>query len=233
MRKKILIFQWFNCKDENRKQELIECINHNLKIGFDEIIIHNDSIEPFFYGENIRNISTNTRITYRDYIKVVNDPENYGALVVLTNTDIKIDKKILIFEASIKEKILFSLSRYENNGILADAPWCTQDVWVILSQPIHMSVINQCDIQLGLPGCELRFSEILFNIGFSVFNPCLDIRNIHLHSNPSSHLDENRMYGSYLFTPACTIEDIRSGNKNILPSLQYLTNFGRGVITVQ
>lgn len=233
MRKKILIFQWFNCKDETRKQELIDCINHNLKIGFDEIIIYNDSVEYTFYGENIKNISTNKRITYRDYIKVVNDPNNYGALVFFTNTDIKLDENILILDQVIKEKMLICLSRYENNGLLTDSPWCTQDVWVIISQPIHMSVMNQCDIPLGLPGCEIRFSEIIFNIGFLVFNPCLDIRNIHLHSNPNPHLDENRMYGAYLFTPACTIEDIRTGNANVLPSVQYLTAIRHRLLTIQ
>ena len=205
MRKKILIFQWFNCKDETRKKELIECINHNLNIGFDEVIIHNDSVESTFHGKNIKNISTNNRITYRDYIKVVNDPNNYGALVIFTNSDIKLDQKILILEESINEGTLICLSRYENNGLLTESPWCSQDVWVMLSQPIHMSVISQCDIPLGLPGCEIRFSEIIFNTGFVVFNPCLDIKNIHVHSNQNPHLDENRMYGAYLFTPACTI----------------------------
>jgi len=233
MRKKILIFQWFNCKDETRKQELIDCINHNLKIGFDEIIIYNDSVEYTFYGENIKNISTNKRITYRDYIKVVNDPNNYGALVFFTNTDIKLDENILTLDQVIKEKMLICLSRYENNGLLTDSPWCSQDVWALLSQPIHMSVVHQCDIPLGLPGCEIRFSEIIFNVGFSVFNPCLDLKNIHVHSNPNSHLDENRMYGVYLFTPACTIEDIRSDSTNIRPSLQYLTSNGRGFFTFQ
>ena len=233
MRKKILIFQWFNCKDENRKQELIDCINHNLKIGFDEIIIYNDSVESTFYGENIKNISTNARITYKDYIKVVDNPSNYGALVFFTNTDIKLDKKILTLEETIKERILVCLSRYENSGLLTDAPWCSQDVWVMLSQPIHLSVISQCDIPLGLPGCEIRFSEIIFNTGFLVFNPCLDIKNIHVHSNPNLHLDENRIYGAYLFTPPCTIDDFRSGNVNVRPSLQYLTSNGRGFFTFQ
>ena len=125
------------------------------------------------------------------------------------------------------------MSRYEINGLLTDAPWCSQDVWVMLSQPIHLSVIIQCGIPLGLPGCEIRFSEILFNTGFLVFNPCLDIKNIHVHSNTNLHLDENRMYGAYLFTPACTIEDIRIGSTNIRPSLQYLTSNGRGFFTFQ
>jgi len=231
--KKILMFQWFKCKDDIRRQEIIDCINHNLSIGFDEVIIYNDSEEPTFHGQNIKNIPTNSRITYRDFINVVNDSSNYGSLVVLTNTDIKLDKKILSLDEIIKEQTLIALSRYENNGILADSPWCTQDVWVMLSQPIHKSIIHQCHIPLGMPGCEIRFSEIVFNTGFAVFNPCLEIKNIHVHSNQAIHLDENRIYGAYLFTPACTFEDIRARNIKILPLPQYSTRFNPKLFSIQ
>ena len=231
--KKILMFQWFDCKDEIRRQELTDCINHNLNIGFDEVIIYNDSVKAIFNGRNIKNISTNSRITYRDYINVVKDPINYGSLVVLTNTDIKLDKKILSVDEIVKEKTLIALSRYENNGMLADYPWCTQDVWVMLSQPIHKSVIHQCDIQLGLPGCEVRFSEIIFNTGFLVFNPCLSIKNIHVHSNQTPHLDENRLYGAYLFVPACTLEDIRLKNQAVFAVPHYWTSFTNTLFTIQ
>lgn len=230
--KKILLFQWFDCKDKTRKQELTDCINHNLNIGFDKVIIYNDSVEPTFHGKNIKNILTNSRIAYKDYINVVKDPSNYGSLVVLTNTDIKLDRNIMSLENIIKEKALIALSRYENNGILADFPWSTQDVWAMLSQPIHKSVIHQCDIPLGMPGCELRFSEIIFNTGFMVFNPYLDIKNIHNHSSQTVHKDENRMYGAYLFTPVCTFEDIRMGNTKILPTPYYLTIINK-LFTIQ
>jgi hypothetical protein len=223
--KKILMFQWFDCKDKIRKQELTDCVNHNLDIGFDEVIIFNDSVDPSFQGQNIKNVSTNSRITYKDYIDVVKNPSNYGSLVVLTNTDIKLDSNILFLDEIIKEETLIALSRYENNGALAETPWCTQDVWAMLSQPIHKSVIHQCDIPLGMPGCEMRFSEIIFNTGFAVFNPCLDVKNIHIHTNQTPHLDENRMYGAYLFSPACTFEDIRTRNTKALPSPQYWTSF--------
>lgn len=107
------MFQWFDCKDIVRKQELTDCINHNLAIGLDEVIIYNDSVDPIFHGQNIKNVSTHSRITYSDYINVVKDPSNYGSLVVLTNTDIKLDKDILSLDSLIKEKTLIALSRYE------------------------------------------------------------------------------------------------------------------------
>ena len=54
--KKILMLQWFNCKDDIRRQELTDCIRHNLSIGFDEVVIFNDSVEPIFHDKNVKNI---------------------------------------------------------------------------------------------------------------------------------------------------------------------------------
>jgi len=110
--KKTLIFQWFDCKDPIREQELVDCATHNIKLGFDEVVIFNDSVKPIFDGPQVKNIITQKRITYKNYIDYVADPENYGGLFVLTNTDIMLDKRILEVDKSIKENTLFALSRH-------------------------------------------------------------------------------------------------------------------------
>ena len=216
--KKILIFQWFDCKDQARRRELTECIHHNINLGFDEVIIFNDSIKPVVNAPHVQNVPTNSRISYLDFINVVKDLKNFGALVVLANTDIKLDGKILQL-AGLKNRILIALSRYESNGQLTDYSFYSQDVWAMTSQPIHRSIIHQCNIPLGVPGCDQRFSEIIFSAGFSVFNPCLEIKNTHLHTNAATHLDEDRLFGTYLFVNPCTYEDIRLSRPNIVPRL--------------
>ena len=231
--KSILIFQWFNPTNKLRKDELIECIEHNLKIGFDEIIIFNDSIEPQFHGKNIINININRRIKFSDYVEIINQPEKFGAFVVLTNTDIKIDPNIFSLKNILSTKEIAVITRYQSNGQLADNPHCTQDVWVAISQPIHKSVIHQSQIPLGVPGCELRFAEIIFNSGFNVCNPSLSIKNIHIHSENSIHLDANRIYGAYLFTPACHIEDVTQKNYVHKPTLCYLCVFSKNLLRVE
>lgn len=221
--KKILIFQWFNCKDAVRKNELVECIEHNLCLGFDNVVIFNDSVEPSFSGRNVTNIETSARITYRDFIEVVNEPNNFGSMVCLTNTDIKLDKNIFEVSGILQPNLLLSISRYELDGRLADSPWCTQDTWIALSQPIPESVLWQSGIPLGLPGCENRFSELFFSAGFRVSNPCIDIKNIHVQSAKSVHRDENRVFGAYLFVPACTINQV--GKAEFFPTPVYLPRF--------
>lgn len=221
--KKILVFQRFDCKDSVRRAELIQCIEHNLQLGFDRVIIFNDSVEAEFGGDGVINIETDRRLTYRDFIDIANDPTNFGSMVCLTNTDIKLDRNILDVSRILQPKLLLSMTRYEANGQLAELPWCTQDTWVILSQPMPDSVLFQSSIPLGMPGCENRFSELFFSAGFRVFNPCLDIKNVHVQSTRSVHRDENKLFGAYLFVPSCTIGDV--GKIEFFPTPVYLTRY--------
>jgi hypothetical protein len=204
---------------------MVSCIEHNLNLGFDEVVIFNDSVTPRFSGTRITNINALQRLTYRQYIDIVRDERNHGSLVVLTNTDIKLDPNIFLLCDVIDLGMMFCMSRYESNGSLAESPWCTQDVWAMLSQPVHNSIVYNSDIPIGTPGCELRFAEIVFNVGFKVFNPCSDVKNIHVHSAQAQHRNEVRNYGAYLFTPPCSLDDVRARNPKSFPFPCYLTSF--------
>lgn len=228
--KTILLFQRFDCANAVRKSELEQCILHNLKIGFDKVTIWNDSVDPIFVGENVHNIRANRRMTYRDYIDVLDAEENYGSLIVLTNTDIMLDSNLLTISSVIQKNFFLCFARYETSGQaleLPKMPWCTHDTWAMVSQPVHNSIKFQSLIPLGMPGCELRFAEVIFNMGYAVFNPCLDIKNVHLHSEISPHDHKNRIYGAYLFTPPCNLSDVKlsSVNASHMARPVYYTNF--------
>jgi hypothetical protein len=221
--KTILLFQWFDCRDPVRRAEFTACAEHNLRLGFDEIVIFNDSTEPAFDGAHVRNVPADRRLTYRDFVDLLVDPANEGALVCATNTDIKLDPRLLDLTARVQKQQLLCFSRYEADGQLAKSPWCTHDTWVALGQPVPDSVVLQSSIPLGVPGCENRLAEIFFSSGFRVFNPSADIRNTHVHSVPSVHSDEKRLYGAYAFVPVCASADI--GRDDLMPKPVYLPKF--------
>jgi hypothetical protein len=223
--KTILMFQWFDCSDSIRQGELRQCAEHNLGVGFDKVIIFDDSVEPAFFGVGVEHVPITKRLTFEDFVRVVDDPRHRGDLVVLTNTDIMLDPALLRAREVIRADDFLCFSRYEANGQIASAPWCTQDVWAMIAQPIHTSIMVQSTMPLGLPGCEIRFSELLFNAGFLVANPSLDIRNTHIHSNKLAHKDENRIYGAYLFTPPCRLADLADRKSIPQPSPVYLARF--------
>jgi hypothetical protein len=217
MRKKILMFQWYDPADVTRRKELIDCIEHNLKLGFDEIIIINSATEPQFFAKNVINMYISDRMTYSHFVNALNDKKYDNCILFLTNTDIKLDEKILDLGDLINRQQLFCLSRYEQADKLTDGPSCSQDTWIAIAQPIHESVVHQSNIPLGLPGCENRLAEIFFSSGFNVFNPCYDIKNIHVQNTNSVFSDNDRVFGAYLFVPPCTIDDILSKNVAAVP----------------
>lgn len=145
-------------------------------------------------------------------------------MICLTNTDIKIDLNIFLINDVLEDNQLIALSRYESNGEIAKSPWCTQDFWCIRSQSIHKSILIQSNIPLGIPGCENRFSEIMHSVGFEVFNPNLEIKNQHMHQIQANYPQSERLYGTYLFIPTCTIDDIKQKNPAHSPNINYLTN---------
>ena len=231
--RRILLTQWFECGDATRGKELAECVQHNIDLGFDSVVIHNDSVDPMFFGPNVENIRTNTRITYKDFIDIVSNPKNFGSLVCLTNTDIKLDSHLFDLAGVMGENHLISITRYESSGQLAEYPWCTQDTWLLLSQPIHKSIIYQSAMPLGLPGCENRFAEIFFAAGYEVFNPCLSIKNVHVQAVQSVHRNENRIYGAYLFVPPCQLSDIgKVARPEAMPTPVYLPSFSKNLFKI-
>lgn len=230
--KKILIFQYFQCNSPERLTELEECINHNINLDFDEIIIFNDSINPTFLQNNIKNIVINRRLTYKDYIDIISSEENFGSLVVLTNSDIKLDSEILRLGKLIKPIDFIALSRYEKNGLIAPDPAFTQDTWAMLSQPIPPTILYQCGIPLGMPGCENRFSEIIFSAGYRVANPSISIKNRHIQIKPSVHKFEEKMFGAILAIPPCSIEQLITPDPEFQPTPYYLPCFSNHLIRV-
>jgi len=230
--KKILVFQYFNCNLPSRAAELETCILHNISIGFDEIIIFNDSVEPAFFQKNIKNIESNRRLTYRDYVDILRDQDNFGSFIVLTNTDIKLDDEILSLGDIIKPIDFIALSRHEANGAIAPNPAITQDTWAMLSQPLPPTIIHQSGIPLGMPGCENRFSEIIFSAGHRVFNPSLDIKNQHIQAIPSVHKFEEKMFGAILSIPPCRIDQISNCNPDEFPTPYYLPCFADHLISI-
>lgn len=217
--KTILLFQYFLAQDPIRRNEIESAITHNINLGFDEIIIFNDSVKPNFVGPNITNILTDSRMTFKDFIEVVNDPRNHDSLITLTNTDIKLDHKILCIDKVISKSKVFCISRHELNGQLTENPHYCQDTWAMISQPLPKYILFSSNIPIGTSGCEQRFAELLFSFNFLISNPCVDIHNIHIHSNHPGTNETDRIYGAYLSIPPSGLNG--DDSKIPSPSLHY------------
>lgn len=54
-----------------------------------------------------------------------------------------------------------------------------QDTWIFCS-PIANDVAEQSDFMLGVPRCDNRLAQILFEANYSVVNPAFNLRSIEI-----------------------------------------------------
>ena len=217
-----LLYDYFSAASVERQQELDYCLRQNLSLDFSRIILFGDKQFSGIDSKMVVRIPLQERLTFSDFLEYVHANRNSEGIAVFTNSDIVIDKTLIDSVSQLKFGVVLAISRYESIDTLANDPWCTQDTWVLRLQPIHISARLSTKFPLGKPGCELRFAEALYSVGFSIFNPCLSIRNLHVHSLASNHNDEFRLYGSYIFTPPCLMEQAANNDQSVIGRLVYL-----------
>src|ERR1700689_975593 len=93
MRRNILIVHW--SPNKLRAAEFTECMEHNLKIGFDEVLIVNSGSAPNFFGTNITNVTIDDRMTFKHFVLILNQQKYRDWGVITANTDIKLDPTII------------------------------------------------------------------------------------------------------------------------------------------
>lgn len=205
-----------------RRREIQECLTSNYSINFDRIIEYSEDSTLGEMSPGVIRLSLQRRLRFSDFLDFINNNKNKIGLAVLSNSDIFLDSSILSRCLDIPAKVLLAITRYESDNSLAKDPWCTQDTWVMRFQPIHRSARAATHFCLGIPGCELRFAEALYATGFDVYNPCLSIVNRHNHRIPTPHDSEQRLFGTYVFTAPCFIEQVLSRDESSAGKLVYL-----------
>lgn len=215
-----LVVQYYNT-DPVRQRELDHCLEQNVERYFDRVIICCDPRTILPKVAYTHTLHIERRLAFSDYLRLVSESD-FDGITVLTNSDIILDKEIIYKCKDISIKELFAISRYEADGCLHQFHWCSQDTWILRNQKVPNSVINSCTFELGRPGCELRFAEVLWCVGFNIINPSLSVRNTHIHKNSSVHSDSERYYGAYIFTPSTTIDHSLVNLEEKRSSLVYL-----------
>jgi hypothetical protein len=94
----------------------------------------------------------------------------------------------------------------------------SQDTWIMKGHPVDPLLRDTANLALGIAGCENIFTAQLIANGYSVWNPCLDIRTTHNDPSPNyNYRDCKRYYGFYAFPAPCHIRDVESS----IPDYQF------------
>jgi len=91
----------------------------------------------------------------------------------------------------------FALSRWDvkTNNLFNQKD--SQDIWCFRG---NISIDN-CNFNLGLPGCDNRIARIISDHDYEIFNPSKSIKCWHLHAKKADWGGRNKIRGQYLLLP--------------------------------
>lgn len=231
-----LVTTLYNETNIVRKKELMLALNHNInnkmitKIilfydtskgkdistllylsSIDKILIQFTKERPFF--KKMMEFSNNFSLNYCKN----NIISQRKALFIISNTDIIFDETLAkIYSINMSNKIL-ALTRWDfvaenkigirvaNNKIMTTS----QDTWIFES-PLDLRSLNPefDQIQLGTWECDGAINYFVKNSNINIFNPCLDIKTLHIHfSNVRNYIDKEIKYNSE--TKAISVSQIK------------------------
>jgi len=179
-------FKWTTDKYHN--QEIAYCLRLNMQnpsIDTLHILSEDHSIIDQFPDHAI---ILNDRPTFSDWLRQ-SQHLRHGDVTLIVNADILIqsDLSYLSDILDFGERCLATSSRYEfdyERGIVSPHhnPKTSQDMWALrVSDRVFPDLIRQCEVPIGVQGCDNKIAYVLLNNGFSIFNTYLFTQHIHLH----------------------------------------------------
>jgi len=162
----INLFQ--NYYEENnvaRRNEIDFCISKNME---------NQDV-------NLILIESNTRMTYSDFFRIINNYTGSDDINIIANLDIYLNETIKLLTTMSHDQA-FAICRWElekNGGLrFADRP-DSQDTWIFKGK--IKNVFG--DFNLGYCGCDNRIAYEIQKAGYLLKNPGKTIQTIHAHSS--------------------------------------------------
>lgn len=184
-----LFMPYFKVADKRRQQEFINCLKINSSNQeIDRIyLLVDDGHTPELASEKIEVIHMSKRPTYQDWHTLTVEKCTSG-ISVLANTDIYFDESIKKLSMLFRSGNEFlALSRFEKIGpdlFLHKNPHWSQDVWAMSANSILPSnLVKSLDFPMGVPRCDNKIAYLFSINGFRVFNPCSDVKSVHLHES--------------------------------------------------
>jgi hypothetical protein len=196
-----IFLQYFRHENNRRYKELKECLKKNINNNFiDKIVLINETdYSKEWVGipnasEKINQIINGKRLTYADFIDIVNKIAPDNCYVILANADIYFGNTLkYLWSVNLSDKML-GLLRWDipNEGVLFEdraelfGPRNdSQDSWIFLSNSIKSRVwdYSKFKYQLGKSGCDNRFTSDILRMKFLITNPSLSIKSYHLHNS--------------------------------------------------
>lgn len=158
-----LFVNYYQDKDPERQKELDVCLKKNLENKLLNVVV----------------IDSQTRMTYNDYFKLINNYSSFEDINIISNSDIYFDETIERTNI-LNAKQCFALTRWNFNQDGTSTYFnCSdsQDCWIFRGKIADV----EGSFFLGYRGCDNRIAYEFQRAGWNISNPSLTIISYHLH----------------------------------------------------
>jgi hypothetical protein len=202
-----------NLLDNERTNELIQALMNNLNSDIIKkihlFIDENDTLEKLneIKSNNINSdkiviIYINKQPTYHDFFNYsLNNLPNQ--ICMISNSDIYLNLyDINLINLLNYEKYCYALTRYEYDmkNPLIDNYLGSHDCYIFNSKFLDNRIIcENTNFKQNLPGIETRIIKSFCDLNYKVFNPCKQIKIVHLHKTNLRNYNINNWIGLHKY----------------------------------
>lgn len=167
-------------------------------------------------SEKVVIIEVGKKPKYNDFFKYILDNLK-NKICMITNSDIYLfecDNRLI--ESANINMIAYALTRYEYDMScpLIDNYQGSHDCYIFNSKFIDEKIINEhTDFNQNLPGIETHIIKNFCDNGFKVYNPCRQIKIIHLHKT------QLRNHGQWIGLHRCGDDNYHKKNCWYVPPI--------------
>ena len=199
----ILLTEYFEFQDHNRKLEVIESIKENSSLEqIEQILLFSDRVseEDIKILEKlpkVKIIKMPHRCRFSDLFSYANNNLS-GKKCIVCNNDISFTDSLEHIQETNIDNMFLCLTRWdllEDGSIEFKQPKQSrkhsQDSW-IFKAPLPQKMINDGDIFFGKPGCDNMIAYLAVVSGMLVLNPSELIISKHHHLSNSRNYKQNK-----------------------------------------
>jgi hypothetical protein len=178
--------------DNLRSKELEDCLVNNISCPFvDKVHLFVDDNDALIRLKELTNdsekivvIGVGQKPKYNDFFNYIINNLN-DKICMITNSDIYLfGCDIKLIERLKNEKLCYALSRYEYDMShpQIDCYGGSHDCYIFNSKFINEKIINNhTNFYQNFPGIESHIIKNFCDQGFNMYNPCNQIKIVHLH----------------------------------------------------
>lgn len=194
----ILLTEFFEHREVERRAELLECLMLNIQnpdiseiwLLAEEQLMLPEHISLF---SKVKKIAVDGRALFSHFFAAINSYHEKDTIYIVANLDIYFDETLRKLSKLDWNDLFVCLSRWNLEGYCGTPggkpllnnklqlnPADSHDCWITSGQ-VKEDLVRSSMFSMGIPGCDGKLCYLMQQSGYRTINPCEDIISYHKH----------------------------------------------------